>query len=221
MHASSLARLEKMVAKPTWKSILLQAVESKKIDPWDIDIVALADEFLKRVKELEELDLNSHANIILAAAILLKHKSEYLKSIYEAEKEVVLPEEEGEFVPIEIPKLTVADRIPPKRPITIAELMEEVEKAIKIEKKRQEILKRVVKKEEVRWEIEEWDVEKEMEALFKALPPKITFFELTKDVGKEERTRKLLTLLHLSQEGKVALIQEKLFSDFIIEKRTQ
>ena len=93
-----------------------------RLGPWEIDPVEIADKFLGRMRKIQTTDLMIPANLVLAASILLYLKSEALKFEEEqvAEEQVYL---EDERPPIEVPVLTLRSRIPPKRRVTLAELM--------------------------------------------------------------------------------------------------
>jgi len=51
MQLTSFAHIESMVSKPTWKDILLDLIASNRVDPWNLDIVDLADSFISKVRE--------------------------------------------------------------------------------------------------------------------------------------------------------------------------
>ena len=55
--------------------ILVELARTGKIDPWDIDIVQLTDNFLGRVEELQKMDLRISSRTLLYSAILLRMKS--------------------------------------------------------------------------------------------------------------------------------------------------
>jgi chromatin segregation and condensation protein Rec8/ScpA/Scc1 (kleisin family) len=48
------------------------------MDPWNIDVAKLADMYLRAIKEFKQMDIKVSGKFILAAAILLKMKSDYL-----------------------------------------------------------------------------------------------------------------------------------------------
>ena len=130
-HATQVFSLESIVSKPTWKEILLELIDTKRLEPWKIDIVQIADNYMKKIREMEKISLVIPANIILAASILLRYKSEYLR--FEEPVQVIVPLEEGaEFE--EMPQLELSARIPPKRQITLDELIQEMEKIIRVSK---------------------------------------------------------------------------------------
>ena len=64
-----------LIDQPAWKTILLDLVESEKMDPWDIDVIVLAEKYIKKINDLETNNLRVPANAILACAILVKTKA--------------------------------------------------------------------------------------------------------------------------------------------------
>ena len=62
----------------TWQSLLMDLVKQEGMDPWDIDISNLANSYVKKVKELKELNLGISGKVILASALLLKVKAKLL-----------------------------------------------------------------------------------------------------------------------------------------------
>ena len=67
--------------------IVLRLVINGEIQPWKVDIVDLADKYLKEVKNLYIPDLRQAAKVLSAAALLLKMKAEALELEKEEEKE--------------------------------------------------------------------------------------------------------------------------------------
>lgn len=61
--------------------ILVSLAKSGQIDPWNLDIVEVADEYLKAVAELKESDLKITGKTILYLAVLLRMKSDQLAGI--------------------------------------------------------------------------------------------------------------------------------------------
>src|SRR3989338_4912023 len=84
--------LVQLIHQPAWKTILIDLVKSNKMDPWNIDIAALANQYLAAVQKMDGNDLRLPANAILCSALLLKFKARVLKlsSIEELD-----PEEEA------------------------------------------------------------------------------------------------------------------------------
>jgi segregation and condensation protein A len=73
--------------------LLLQMAKTGEIDPWDIDIGKVADQYLQAVAELKESDLKITGKTLLYLAILLRMKSDALAGI-----NYLNPPEENEFL---------------------------------------------------------------------------------------------------------------------------
>ncbi|MEI7961640.1 MAG: ScpA family protein [archaeon] len=120
-----------LIDQPAWKTILLDLVETEKMDPWDIDVVALSEKYLKKISELEGNNLRVPANAILACAILVKTKSKYLRlsSLDPKEKKEELTPEQRAMLLGEIPDL-MNNRMAREGRITLDELVESIEDII-------------------------------------------------------------------------------------------
>jgi segregation and condensation protein A len=66
--------------------IVLKLVINGEIKPWKVDIVELADKYLKEVKNMYIPDLRQAARVLSAAALLLKMKADALELEKEEEK---------------------------------------------------------------------------------------------------------------------------------------
>ena len=62
----------------TWQALIQDLIKKGEIDPWDVDISWLAQEYLKEIKKMQEMNFFISGKMILASAILLKLKSEKL-----------------------------------------------------------------------------------------------------------------------------------------------
>lgn len=71
--------LVNIIDAPDWKTVLFDLVRKEKMDPWNIDIILLADKFIEKINSMDTSDLRLPANAILASAILLKAKAKVLK----------------------------------------------------------------------------------------------------------------------------------------------
>jgi len=224
--------IHSMVEKPTWKQMLLELIDQNKIDPWDVDIVLISDAFMKKVKELKKLDLAVQANVILAAAILLKYKSQYLRYLTMEEEviEAYDPPEEAEIANDELPQLVLVSRIPPKRQITVDELMGEMEKVIKYDTTEREIIPRGSVREIIDFEISEEDIEKRMDDVLAKIKENSdeTGWSLFSSILQEKNSMEiiytLISLLHLTQMRAVDIKQDKAFGEIfihLIEKEKQ
>ncbi|KKL16147.1 hypothetical protein LCGC14_2498500, partial [marine sediment metagenome] len=70
-----------------WQEIIYDLINTGQLDPWDVDITLLTNKYLEKLHELEE-DYFISSKVLLAAALLLRIKSEillnkYIKSIDE------------------------------------------------------------------------------------------------------------------------------------------
>src|SRR3989344_4399420 len=61
-----------------WQEIIYDLINTEQLDPWDINISVLSDGFLRKIEELEEADFFISGKVLLAAALLLRIKSEIL-----------------------------------------------------------------------------------------------------------------------------------------------
>jgi len=116
--------LGEFVKEPSWREVLLQAIENESLDPWNIDIAKVADAFLKMVREMQAVDLRVPANVILASALLLQYKSQALRL---EEPEPALEEQVRALYDEQIPALAYNTNNPRSRPVTLGELLEAVD----------------------------------------------------------------------------------------------
>jgi segregation and condensation protein A len=224
MQIQSFSHLESMVSKPTWKDILLELIASNSIDPWNIDLLELSDAFIKKVREMEKMDFVMQANVILAASILLKYKSNYLKSLsYQSELPEFAPE--GEHVMAgedEYPELTLSSRIPPKRQITLEDLIGEMERIIKYDDTERVHIPRGSIVETFDMELPERDIEADMENVMARVRENTDeqgwslFSRLTGGMEMRDTVYTLVCVLHLVQAGMLDIRQDKMFGEVFI-----
>ena len=62
----------------TWKQILYDLVRNEQMNPWDIDVSVLSQKYIETIKNLKQHDFRISGKVLLAAAILLKIKTEHL-----------------------------------------------------------------------------------------------------------------------------------------------
>jgi segregation and condensation protein A len=217
--------INNMVSKPSWKTILLELIDTKKLDPWNIDIIDISDAFMKKVKEMEQLDLLVQANVILAAAILLRYKSDYLKFLqYQEQMTDYIPDDEPFLNSDEIPQLTLTSRIPPKRQVTLEELVNEMEQIIRYESDERLIRKpKGTIDEVVNFKLEEQDIETRMNEITNKIKGSIDeegwtlFSRLLKNRNDNiELIYALMSILHLTQKETIDIKQDKLFGEIFI-----
>ena len=220
-------KLERMVALPTWREMLLDLVATKQLDPWNIDISEIAEGYLERIRNMEMLDLHIPANLILAAAILLRFKSQALRFEEEAQvvEEQTYVEEDG---PAEIiPVLELKTRIPPKRMVTLDELVLAMEKVFEEQRKREDRMQRAEVPQIINIQLPEFSMEKKMDEVYgrvvQTLDPEglATFSGILDDRTPYGVVMTLLPLLHLVQDRKLSIFHEKFFGEIFIRKREE
>lgn len=218
----------------SWQSIILDLINSEQLDPWDIDLVVLTNRYLEKLHELEEANLFVSSKVLFAAALLLRIKSEYLLNHYLpslddilfGRKEEKKYEQERIELEDEVPELVQRTPLPRHRKVSINELLTALGKAITTENRR---IKRVVtaKQQEIetaiaipKATINLKDMVKHVYGKVKSFfsPERshpIAFSELLGDKNEsaEERVNHFVPLLHLDNQHKVLLEQEKHLED--------
>lgn len=214
--------LEKIVLLPTWREMLLDLVHQNTLDPWNIDVVDIATKYLERIRKIETSDLRIPANLILAAAILLRFKSDALQ-LEEQVQQDTLETYIEEGVPVEIPMLELRSRIPPKRRVTLDELLNAMEKVFQDSASRETVLKQVTLPANMEIKLSEFNVEEKIREVFGKVSANadsegwVTFSSLLGENSREEIIYTLLPLLYLAQEQKVTVLQEKFFGEIFIK----
>src|SRR3989338_1280030 len=140
-----------------WQEIIYDLINTEQLNPWDIDIIILTEKYLENIQKLEEADFFISSKVLLAAALLLRIKSEillnqYIKSIDEIlfGKKESLNSKKLERIELDeqIPELIPKSPMPRFKRVSLNELMEALNKAIITENRR--IKKEIVKKNALR-----------------------------------------------------------------------
>ncbi len=214
--------IEEFVQSATWRELLIELVDSNRLNPWDIDISKMLEGYLAVIKKMRVLDLRVPANIILAASILLRLKSESLRERPPEQEEVA--EQEFGRPAAEVPLLFNKMRQQPARKITLQELMAELETAMKIEEKRRHYTEEL--QAPIRITVMD-DIDERRAsvlALLNASADRLgmaTFSALAAGFqGMDERLLKLfIPLLFLANDQVVTLEQEEVFGEIIVRLR--
>lgn len=209
--------------------ILLEMARAGEIDPWNIDIIDVTDKFLAKLVEREKVDLRASARTLLYASILLRMKSDVLVN-------APPPEPEDDYVPDfelgpeDYPTLEPRQRHAGARPVTLQELISELQRAVaskdashmrkslKIEKPARKTM------EEVLSIAHSEDIEKnilDMTGLLDcefAYRDFVMFSELVKDPTPHGIVDVYLPLLFLANRKYIMLTQEVLFEDIFIRR---
>lgn len=207
--------------------ILVNLAKNGEVDPWNINIVELTDKFLKRVDELEKMDLRVSGRTLLYASILLRMKSNALVQVEEPPEEIDLESDNFEIRDYPVPSMPL--RRYSKRPVTLEELLTELKKAEAFEKKR---LNRVDnKKDEIRATLEDVlsvahdeDIESrigKMRSILNELLEKqksIKFSELSSPLDRTGMIMAYLAILFLATRKEIWLEQEEIFGELFISR---
>jgi len=66
----------------TWQEVIYDLINTEQLDPWDIDLGALSQRYLERIRELEEADFMLSSKVLLISSLMLRIKSELLINRY-------------------------------------------------------------------------------------------------------------------------------------------
>lgn len=221
----------------TWQSLIYELAREGKIDPWDVDISVLAKEYIGIIRKLKELNFRLSGKVILAAAILLKLKSdrlgmEQIMSVINPEEELGAPEDElmlgQQEVEKHFTKASLKPRIPGvrKRKVTAIELVEALKQALDVDERRKRRLaeiaaarppppKKPEKKIDIFLKIEAvWRRLKDFIA--KAKAPSVEFTQIVPSKEKKDIIWTFVPLLHLANQNKIELKQEDAFGKIYV-----
>lgn len=221
-----LDELVDLIEKPTWKTLLVNTVKSEGMDPWDIDVALLASKYAEKIRQMKLRDFRIPANAVLASAILVRFKSDSWQLIPEQTEVVEEPLEEYESLGLfdEIPELEVAQRITTRR-VTLEELIEAVEHVME-RTRRKKSIRTKVPMETMKITIgKREEFQKIINQVYNRVLEKadsqgmVLFSDLLVEKTRAEVVRVLLSLLHLANEGKVSVWQEKVFGEIFVALR--
>jgi segregation and condensation protein A len=218
----------------SWQDMLLALVEQEGMDPWDIDISVLSRSFADTLLKMKETNLRITGKVVLAAALLLKMKSERLmdEDLNALDQlingEVYVEELDDlfhEMVPFEankhehIPKVVPKTPQPRKRKISVYDLVNALEKALDVEERRKTFeevpeFKAPEKKRELSEVMEDIFAKVTHHYKKQAKKPKtLTFSQLVPSENKEDKVLTFVPLLHLENARKVNMNQEEHFGE--------
>jgi segregation and condensation protein A len=224
----------------TWQSIILNLIKTEEIDPWDVDISLLSKKYLEMLKKLKDLDFRISGKVVLAAAILLRIKSNRLvgEDINELDKmmsgqdledlqDEFYDELQSEFdaaqgsVVVDTPLLKPKTPQPRKRKVSVYDLMDALQKALEVKKRR--VIRSIpaARPEVPKKKVEITSIIKTVYGnivgfFFKNKGKKLTFTQLIPSGSKEDKVLTFIPLLHLTNQRKIELYQKEHFGDIEI-----
>ena len=214
----------------TWQSLIQDLVRVENMDPWDVDISSLSQRYIEMLKKMQKLDLRISGKVVLAAAILLRMKSNYLvgRDLLNFDK-LMHPEEYTDDAlyddPQQRPRIDIGDvRLiprtpqPRKRKVSLFELVDALKQALEVKKRRRQILDAIAiplpeKRIDISIIIE--DLYGQIEKLF-GRQKRVTFNQLVPSQDKKDRIGLFLPVLHLSNQQRIALEQYTHFGEIDI-----
>ncbi|MBI4043361.1 MAG: segregation/condensation protein A [Candidatus Diapherotrites archaeon] len=213
-----------LIEQPEWKIILIDLVEKERMNPWNIDIVHLADLYLKKIQSLQGNDLRLPANAMLASAILLKFKARALRisSIEEDREPVTATISEMQFLGGVMPEL-LNPRMVRQGMVSLDELVAEIEGIMAQSRARE--LKREASRLNFNIPWAPDNIEERMSAVLERVHAQADstglalFSTLVKGLDSNGVVDTFIPLLFLANEEKISLWQEEFFKEIFIALR--
>ncbi|MBW2977079.1 segregation/condensation protein A [Candidatus Woesearchaeota archaeon] len=220
----------------TWQALLYELVKKEQMDPWDINISLLTKKYIETIKKLKELDFRISGKVLLAAAILLKIKSNRLlnEDLSEFDRLLTEPEEEiledlglenyenaegAEKHPL-IPRTPQ----PRKRKVSVFDLVNALEKALEVKQRR---VMNSIPPMNVRMPEKTRDISQVIREVYSRIKSfftrnkRLTFSQLVPSNTKEDKIYTFIPLLHLTNQRKVDLSQNEHFGEIEIMLHTK
>ncbi|MGI6589717.1 MAG: segregation/condensation protein A [Candidatus Iainarchaeum sp.] len=210
-----------LIDQPAWKTILLNLVETEKMDPWNINVVVLCEKYLNKINELEGNNLRVPANAILACAILVKTKSKYLKlsSLDEEEEKIELTQEQKDSMLASIPDL-MSERMSREGRITLDELVMSIEDIIQRTSPKKSSSRSVPK---IEINFDSISIEEKLDDVFELIKQKVDsegivlFRDLVDSNEVDGIVDVFLPILFLMNSGKVIAYQNEFFGEIFVQ----
>ncbi|MDI6737811.1 MAG: segregation/condensation protein A [Nanoarchaeota archaeon] len=218
----------------TWQTIIYDLIRSEEMDPWDIDVSVLTGRYIETIKQMQQMNFFISGKVLLAAALLVKIKSErlvnediaYFDSILFPQTEM-FDENDMQFVErpkIEHPPLGIRTPMPRKRKVYVQDLMKALERALEVDKRRAIKFNRYHTENIAVMPERKVDILQLMKTIYSTIlgffekKETITFSRLLPqgEITKKEKVLTLIPLLHLENEIKVGLNQEKHFDEIYV-----
>lgn len=224
-----------------WQAIIYDLIKTEQLNPWDIDLALLSKKYVERVQQLQELEEGTFfisSKVLLAAALLLRIKSDILHSNIRDLDEILFDrkkKQRDEILDVnaivdfaseferEQNYIIPRTPLPRSRKITLQELMTALDRAINTEHRR---IKKIIKVQRLRSNLDfvlpkpGINIRERIRELYQKIKSffsmkkgeKLTFTQIA---GNErgERISCFLPLLHLDNQGKINLEQEKPFDE--------
>jgi segregation and condensation protein A len=237
--------IDTMIEKSFWKDILYEIIST--LDPWNIDISELATRYSERVERMKEMNFRIPANVIIVSSVLLRMKADIMASIEVNPLEFrpdfeegmdfgefdiaaysrIEPDENGEngdAIPVEGMPIAVKPKRVPKRRVTAMELISAIQEVLEDRVVRERLRKEgngkrvleIVLSKDIKELIEE-TYRKVVDILSKKKNDFALFSEIVPT--KKEIVPTFLSLLHLSNDQRVSLKQDRMYEEIFIKAK--
>lgn len=228
--------MDYIVSDYSWEQVIYKVIAMEGMDPWDLDLIALSNFFMRYMQKLEELDFKIPAKYVIIVAVLLRMKSDYLRyvkdQIFKPEENDIMQEIEGngEALPGEIEKLDVAPiSVPPKREpkrnIVVTELIDALKKVLSVQERRETKIRNAINKIDINRD----DINQRIKNLYTKITSlveimkgnEVKFSSLVEKWEREEIIGTFLPLVFLDHQGKVNCRQERIFDEIWIRRASK
>ena len=211
--------LLKIVVKPTWREFLVDLVKHEEMDPWDIDLARVADNYLASVRALQCMDLRVPANVILASALLLRFKAEALRLDWASDDNEDFFEETPELLKENLPELTLKPNRPRKRKVTLDKLVQAMDEVMK---RGRRLPRKRLKPAVLEVQLPKASMDEKMASVMekahclKDAEGVLLFSSMIKEAGLDEFALHFLPVMHLVQGQRMLAWQDELFGEIFL-----
>ena len=239
----NLSNIAKSTIDNSWRDFLFDIINKHGLNPWDLDISLFTKSYLESIKNLKNIDFNISAKFLVISIYLLKMKSKELlqndiKNFEEFERETEesdfedFPEEfENGFEKKKTYKIKLRNPFERKKKVSIFELIKELETTLKNSeiKKQRALERKILSQEKYEGPIFEKKTKNLKDLLIELIEEiefhlnKMGHLKFSMLVDKKKHTKinileKFIPLLHLSNQNKIILEQNKHFGEIHITK---
>lgn len=218
--------LELSKREPDWEQILNWIIAEEGLDPWDIDLIELANAFSDFVSEWTKFNFSLPARLVIVMAILLRIKVELLMWEDEGSSKETVEIENLDIDVSDIPALEAPKKRRPTRKVTAEELVDAFKKAFETKERRKKRDRKARQRVEEAMPAENDDnIEERIDDLYENISNileemkegKTTFSSLLPNWNREEIVKSFFPLLRLNHEGKIKAGQEEYFDEIWVE----
>jgi segregation and condensation protein A len=222
--------MQLLVSGNSWEQIIYRIIAWEGLDPWDLDLNALADAFMDYLNGIKELDFKVPAKFIIVASVLLRMKTDHLNFLeVNGDDELVFADEdamaETKQEPFEVNPITVPPRRQISRRVMVTELISSLKRVLRAQERKE--LKTVKAKGKIK--IREDKLSKRIAELYRKIglvlnkikEDEVEFSKLVPKWEKKVVVNTFLPLIYLDSDKRISCRQEEMFDEIYIKKLTQ